>query len=194
METILGLLNSPSEVFRALKEKPKILFGLLLFLSAWSHFFIALLLFFNVSFSLTGLFSLLFAFCFVSLGSMLLKVMWIHFVSELLGGEGKISSLFTLLCLGSFPLHLTVPLTQATQGLSPILTLAAWMFLLSWSSKLHFKAVQENYRLSRAKTMIIFFSPTLLFLIFFIGIGILLIASLAGLLASFGSAIKFFPI
>lgn len=193
METILGILSSPSEVFRALKEKPKILFGLILFLSAWSHFFLALLLFFNVSFSLTGFIFLLSAFCFVSLASLLLKAMWIHFVSELLGGEGKISSLFTLLCLGTLPLHLAVPLTQAGQLLSPIFTILGWILLFSWSSKLHFKAVQENYQISRAKTMIVLFSPTLLFFILLVGIGIFLFAALAGFFASFGSAIKSLP-
>lgn len=174
------MLSSPDRAFQKIKEKPKVYLGMIFILSGWLNFFISLLLFSKIPISL---FQCVFLFFLTGTAIVLLislKTMWLHFWAEILGGEGRVTSLFVLSSCALFPFHFSLPITLIAQKYFPFLIVVGWIGIAIWSGALGFKAIRENYTISRTKSTFVAFSPA----IFLFICALILLSFLVGIMAS----------
>lgn len=175
MELILEILSNPTVTFQKLKANGKISRSLLIFISGWFNFLLSLCLYMKVTLSLSDFVLIFTASSLILVFLLSLKTMWIHFVSELFGSEGRVKGFLSVIGYSTLPFHFSLPVTLIGQITFPSLIVPAWIGLLFWSSALGFNAFKENYKLSKAKSTLVALSPVLLsfaFLIFLIALAL----------------------
>ena len=168
MELILETLFNPSILFLKIKENRKILLSLSVGASAWLSFLVGGLVIAHLSISLPKVI-IIFLLSFIFIVFMIsIHTMWIHFISELFGGEGKAIVLFSLFINCLTPLHLFLPLSLILKNRSIFIILPILSIPIIWSKILGFKAIKMNYNLSYGKILTILILPAIFLSMFFL--------------------------
>lgn len=156
---------------------------MLIELSAWLSFLTGILLFFDWKATL-GQFVFIYAFFALFLGAVkLLKALLIHFFTEMLGGQGRITRFMVLLGYADIPLHFFLPLGLLLGGRSSLLLIPVLIVLAAWSGILGMAALKIHYGLSWQKSFVAALAPS-----FFI---VLPAAAVVAALAGFFAGLSF---
>lgn len=164
MELILSIFTHPDLALRQIRDDQTLKkFSRLALASAWLSILISLLLTFQIRpsavsfilFLLVGYLALVLLIDF--------KTMWIHFVSENMGGEGKVMTLFSMLVYSFMPFHLVLPFSLFFQPMSAGFSILMWLYFILWTSILGIKSIRINYNLSLRKIWIVILTPLILF-------------------------------